>query len=692
MNTSCTNRRWKRRLCLPMAAVSLLLGAVGKAQTSAPPAHPHPPLTLKTTRAVHALAEDQAERAYPVRFQAVVVFYDPSINPQNGTLFVHDATGGIFVAVPARPALPLHEGTLVEISGVSGPGEFAPVVEHAHVRVLGQSSSPRTAPLVTLSQLTTGVYDSQWIQVEGVVHSILPQAHNMVVRLATSEGLISATTIQEAGADYDRLIDARVRIRAVAAAQFNHRRQLTGVHLFFPSLDDMEVERYGPSDPFALPLRSVNQLSRFNSGKAPGDRIHLRGSVTLQWPGRFVCIQDASGGVCVDSTDKALLPVGSLVDVIGFPAIEDATPTLTDATFRRSGKDILPLSSALIAAVDAMQGNHSGDLVAIEGEVVGLNSDPTEPAVVIASGGLIFPAILPNGSTASDLSKWPKGSRVRVLGICTPLANSQESDDRQGPARFESFRILMRSTDDLTILAAPSWWTPRHTIATLSVALLTTLVVLCWAIFLHRRVEQQTGLIRESEERFRHLAHHDPLTGLPNRALLHIRLDAAIEQAKLEHASLALLMMDLDGFKQVNDTLGHDGGDQMLCAAAKRIVEAVRRSDTVARMGGDEFIVLLCGLGDANEAREIAAKILLSLSAPLVIGTHCVPVSGSIGICTFPDDGEHASTLLKNADTAMYQAKALGRNRFQRYTPELAVDNFSTALMLQTASSGYRVH
>jgi diguanylate cyclase (GGDEF)-like protein len=205
-------------------------------------------------------------------------------------------------------------------------------------------------------------------------------------------------------------------------------------------------------------------------------------------------------------------------------------------------------------------------------------------------------------------------------------------------------------------------------------------------------VEQQTGLIRESEERFRHLAHHDPLTGLPNRALLHIRLDAAIEQAKLDHTSLALLMMDLDGFKQVNDTLGHDGGDQMLCAAAKRIVEAVRRSDTVARMGGDEFIVLLCGLGDASEAREIAAKILLSLSAPLVIGTHCVPVSGSIGICTFPDDGEHASTLLKNADTAMYQAKALGRNRFQRYTPELSADNFSTALMLQTASSGYRVH
>lgn len=678
---------WKRPLRKIIATASIALPlfaavAFPRTNTSKTSSSTRLAGVLRTAHAVQTLPADEARKGRPIDLHVVVLFYDPHISSKDGTLFVHDSTGGIYVSVPARPVLALHEGTEIEVKGISDPGEFAPVVGHASIRILGQGHSPATAPHVTISQMMTGQYDSQWVEVEGVVHSVLEHGHNMVLRIATSDGPISATTIPEKDKDYERLIDARIRIRAVAASQFNHRRQLTGVHLFFPALDDIDVQHYGPPDPFALPLRSIMQLSRYDSGKVMVDRVHLRGSVTLQWPGRFVCIQDASGGLCVQTQDRAPHSVGSVVDVVGFPAIEDVTPTLTDVTFRDAASSSAPPASIAVSPSDAVQGGHSGELVSIEGQVVGLNSDPKEPEVVLSGDGLVFPAALPGGNAAYDLSHWQIGSKVRVLGVCIAVSNPRDNDDRQGPARFQSFRILMRSPADLSILQRPSWWTPRHTILILSIALVVTLAVLIWAFVLHRRVQHQTRLISESEERFRHLAHHDPLTGLPNRALLHQRLEQAIERARKDHTCLALLMMDLDRFKEVNDTLGHDCGDRLLCEAAVRINSLLRRTDTVARMGGDEFIVLLGGLQHVSDACEVAVKILQAVSEPFVFGDRSVPISASIGICAFPEDGETASVLLKNADIAMYKAKMLGRNRFQRYQPNRA--EYTGELILQS--------
>ncbi|WP_394790008.1 diguanylate cyclase [Rhodoferax sp.] len=166
------------------------------------------------------------------------------------------------------------------------------------------------------------------------------------------------------------------------------------------------------------------------------------------------------------------------------------------------------------------------------------------------------------------------------------------------------------------------------------------------------------------EDRMAHMAQHDTLTGLPNRALFDDRLKQAIVQANRNRAKLALLYVDLDHFKPVNDTLGHAAGDVLLKAAAQRMHDCVRASDTVARVGGDEFVVLLPTIQDADDALSVAEKIRSSLNESFVLAVgQTVMISSSIGVAIYPEHGIDEIQLSKNADTAMYRSKQLGRDR-----------------------------
>lgn len=174
-----------------------------------------------------------------------------------------------------------------------------------------------------------------------------------------------------------------------------------------------------------------------------------------------------------------------------------------------------------------------------------------------------------------------------------------------------------------------------------------------------------------AEDELRYLANYDPLTGLPNRALLMDRIYHGIDHAKRDKRSLALCFIDLDKFKQINDSLGHDIGDLLLKEVARRLTQALRDSDTVARLGGDEFIVLLEGYKTADNISHVARKMLAVVSEPMQLGAHTVGVSPSIGIATYPHDAINAIELLKHADVAMYYAKEAGRNNFQFFTAEM---------------------
>ena len=175
--------------------------------------------------------------------------------------------------------------------------------------------------------------------------------------------------------------------------------------------------------------------------------------------------------------------------------------------------------------------------------------------------------------------------------------------------------------------------------------------------------------LRRNEERIRHLAFHDPLTGLPNRVLLHDRLAQAIASARRDNEPLGLMFIDLDRFKAINDSFGHDSGDGLLKQVADRLKNCLRKSDTVARMGGDEFVVLLRRVEMPLNYGLVAQNIIASLSEPVSLRGHAMQVGASIGIACFPDDGIDAVDLMKHADAAMYAAKAAGRGTYRFFQP-----------------------
>jgi len=185
-------------------------------------------------------------------------------------------------------------------------------------------------------------------------------------------------------------------------------------------------------------------------------------------------------------------------------------------------------------------------------------------------------------------------------------------------------------------------------------------------------LEEERWQVGVAAEQIQHLAYHDVLTGLPNRLLFIDRLQVALAQSRRSKRKVALYFLDLDRFKDVNDSLGHSTGDELLKGAAQRLSRISRQGDTVARLGGDEFTLLVRDIAP-EDLGLVAGKILEAIAAPYQVGNHELHVSTSIGMCLFPDDGADPEALLKNADTAMYYAKEHGRNTYAQYTGSMNV-------------------
>src|SRR5256714_14788279 len=185
-------------------------------------------------------------------------------------------------------------------------------------------------------------------------------------------------------------------------------------------------------------------------------------------------------------------------------------------------------------------------------------------------------------------------------------------------------------------------------------------------VTVRRKVETQ---LLERHQQLDHLAHHDQLTGLPNRLYLAAHLPGDIEEAKKAGGMLAVLFLDLDRFKHVNDSRGHETGDKLLKTVAQRVRSTVRVEDVVVRMGGDEFVVILKGVQHTGQVSETAERINQALSAPMVVDGRTLVTTVSIGVALYPHDGVDMGELLRHSDTAMYQAKDRGRNNFQGFSP-----------------------
>jgi diguanylate cyclase (GGDEF)-like protein len=207
-------------------------------------------------------------------------------------------------------------------------------------------------------------------------------------------------------------------------------------------------------------------------------------------------------------------------------------------------------------------------------------------------------------------------------------------------------------------------------IATIGI-LAVTLVISALDAHFAAHTTKLASSLQAANEQLRNLALYDSLTGLPNRMLLDDRMAQAVSRAERGAKCFALMFVDLDRFKPVNDTYGHQVGDELLKAVAQRLSGCVRKADTVARAGGDEFIVVLSEIGLPKDAAMIGGKILDELSRPFFIQRHEIDISCSIGISLYPKDGRDVNTLKVNADVAMYHAKRGGRNNYQFFVPEL---------------------
>lgn len=615
--------------------------------------------TFVTARQAHDLSLEEARRGHPVHLRAVVTYYDPFVNAKRPGIFVHDVTGGVFVGVSSEPHFEIHSGSYIDITGVTAAGDYGPIVGAARVRLIGAAPLPLAAPKVSMSELLDGRFDGQWVEVEGVVHSVDMVGKNVALHIAMVDGIIRATTIREPGADYSRLIDSYVRLHADVGPLYNRKLQLTGVHLLFPGLAVLSVVEPGVPDPFALPVLPIESLLGYTAEAGVRHRVHVRGPVTARLPGRSLCIQNGSEGLCLQTRQTQPVAEGEVVDVVGFPAVGGVTPTFTDASYRSTGTR-QSVNATPVTAKQALNGDYDAELVQIEGKVIGVDRGANEPTVVLSSGKFIFPVVLASPWSSRDLPEWQEGSTVRVTGVCSVQAEIAGAIGNGFPIPV-SFRILLRSGKDLVIVHKASWWTAVHLLPILALLLVATLCVLSWVVTLRHRITVQTRLIQRQNVTLEGLSFQDQLTGVANRRkfdhVIQLELDKAIESG----SSISLLMIDIDSFKVLNDTYGHQFGDECIARVAEALASAsLRTSDLLARYGGDEFAVIMpcC---DEQGAAVCVERLRMSVRGIPV--THLGSqldrrLSVSIGSASIvPRRGTTAASLIALADRSLYEFK-----------------------------------
>jgi diguanylate cyclase (GGDEF)-like protein len=693
--------------------------------------HSLPPLllpTLTTARQVHSLSYQESLYHYPVHLAREQVLY---YNPALGNLFVRDSTG-LYVDTRGLPDLHLRQGDLLEIEGVSGPGGYAPVVEHPRIRVIGRAPLP-LAPRFSLDHLLTGVEDSQWAEVVGTVHSTEAATHvtryanqaasggtTVQIAVATGAGHLDVIVREANSFDYKQLVDCKVLVRGVMGPRFNQARQLTGIHMFAQNLAQFRVLQRPRGEPSSLSVRAIRTVMQYTPDTAE-HRVRVQGVVTAIRDARSFSIADESGGIFVHTADIGNLTVGDVADVAGFPAMGNYTPILEDAVYRKIGTRAPP-APMLLEVEDLFRGVADSELVRVRGRLLNHNFMLQGQTLLLAAGDRTFFAILPARRAIAAVSDLRDGSMIEVTGTCIVDVSPDKTP--------KDVEILLRSPADVVVIHRASWWTVGRAMAALTGLCVVVFIATAWIAALRRRVQRQTAALQkateeadaigglatamqevaserkfttrvsaggseriaqlgesfnqmlaqleggeqaknEAEAKLQLQALTDELTGLPNRRLLYDRLSQCLALAKREGRIVALLYVDLDGFKLVNDSLGHTTGDLLLIQVAQRLRARLRHSDTLARLGGDEFTVLLNSLHANEEATLVATNLLNGLRRQFVIEGHEIVIGASIGISLFPEHGSDAVALLQEADSAMYAAKREGKNQVRCYTPEL---------------------
>lgn len=432
------------------------------------------------------------------------------------------------------------------------------------------------------------------------------------------------------------------RRRQELAGEYISLMRSTGAYdqIRFIDTAGLEVVRVNDNDgaPAMVPEQLLQQK---------GDRPYFRESITLRQNELYISPFDLNV-----ENNRIELPYK--------PVIRFATPVF-DAAGRKRGVLILNyLGSRLLLSLQAASANVKGDMMLLNADGYWLSCPDPEK-----EWGFMFAEKRDYRFAASYPNLWPQISQRQSGQLLTP--EGMFTFATVYPAASQS--IFVKDNGQTDAWKVVAYISPdrldSEVIGLRANLLLFTLILFVAAIIPVWLIAQAITRRRYYRLELERLAHYDILTGLTNRTLFHDRLQQAIIQAERYQRHFALLYIDLDGFKAVNDSHGHEAGDMLLKNVADRLKSLVRLSDTVGRMGGDEFTIILINLTDRADAEHVAAKIIDALSKPFLIKDLEIRIGASVGISIYPHDGRDMTLLLKQADNAMYQAKMGGKNRFR---------------------------
>ena len=513
-------------------ALALLVLFFGKALSAQPHSSPSTAATasapvvaapaLTTIAQIHSLSNADAARGLPVELHAIVTYYEPT----EGQVFVQDATGGIYIASPAKPPA-LNAGDAVLIRGTTVPS-YSVNIRATEMKFEHPAQFPRPVPVtwremlqksndclyVTITgrirsatrQEVIGQYSQGGVLQRGRATAKLARAASeegerqpyLLINLDTPGGLVRVHMEDVAGVDPIRLLDAEVSLSGVAGGIFDGKFQQTGAELWVSSAKHMEVLDEPARDPTKLPLTDI---SRIMSGFYVIDqsrRVHVRGSLTLYQPGLEMVIETPGGqAVRINSYEQSPLRLGQVIDVVGFPDPYEYSEVLTDATVT-SVSDMQVIQPRPVSWADALAGRYPFSLVSMEGKLAAEVHEPHQDTLIIQAGPHVFSAILPRTVWNQDLNEpalpdYRVGSTVRVAGVCLVHAGGPWGTERW-------FDLELRSPQDVTVLVAPPWWTVRRLLYVSSALLLLMIVAVLWAFMLQRKVRLQTEQIRMTME------------------------------------------------------------------------------------------------------------------------------------------------------------------------------------------------
>jgi PAS domain S-box-containing protein len=423
---------------------------------------------------VRALDRESIARQVPVSLEGMVTWVDPG----RQFVVVLDSSGGIRVMQSKfQNGKSIKTGQMVRLTGVVTEGEFAPVVTNAVVHQTGTMRLPDASP-ISLEEALTGTADGRWIQLRGYVRKVSEKTDVIELRLVASGGEFVARVPKESS--MRSLQGSVILVQGVCAVMANSRHQLTGIEIWSPVVSDIQIEQSPPQDLFALPMRSLASLRQYNQFNALNKRVRTCGSVTLQAPGRYVCVQEGESSLLALSDQTEPLHPGDRVEVVGFPGNENGNFVLREAAYRRiaSGPEPAPLQ---LPASQSVREDLDGLLVQAEGVLLDIAKKADELRLIVQARGLVFEAKLDQFEETTP-EKLAIGSKLALTGVY------RMQRDEYGQPR--SFLLNLRNGSDVRVLVPPPWWTLSRLLLLSAGILLMALLALLWTLATRRKNSQ----------------------------------------------------------------------------------------------------------------------------------------------------------------------------------------------------------